>query len=68
MNWERLSLLCLSIGDYRVAKVCVQGEWLYEAWRTDGRSSEMLGSRLRTAQEAKQLCEEDARESENYEA
>ena len=68
MNWHRLSAVCLSSGDYRVATVCVNGEWFYEAWRCDGRSNEMLGARLGTPDEAKKLCQEDARESENDQA
>ena len=68
MKWHRISALCLASGYYRVAKVCVNGEWLYEAWRCDGHSNEPLGMRLKTATEAKTLCEVDDEASQSQSA
>ncbi len=68
MKWERISAYSLTSGVYRVSRVRVHGRWLYEAWRCDGHSNEPLGMRLKTAAEAKTLCEVDDEASQSQSA
>ena len=64
MRWQRISPVCFASGNYRVSRVCVDGEWLWEAWHRDGESKRPLVARLKTETEAKTLCEVDAGEND----
>lgn len=58
MNWRRETAYNLrsDCGRYTVAKYMCRDEWKYEAWR--GKTN--LATRLDTAREARQVCEDDA--------
>lgn len=57
--WQKISDYCIRAGDYRIAKVVVNGDARYECWH--GKDS--LGTRY-NADTARELCEQHANQEQ----
>ena len=68
MNWTSLTRYCIASKPYSVAKVSILGKTFYEAWANEtGKLPRLIAARLGSAEQAKELCERDANESQTLE-